>query len=131
MVTIAVKHGAGECLPGVIPRLTGTKLGLVTLFRTRTKTQRSNVESIRDEAKIVFGSANQGNETRGAFDATLVLPPPGTCTAYVSGFISEGLASSVAFSAMGGQASKWNGSRPYTQTGRPEQDRRTFAERLV
>jgi hypothetical protein len=108
VVTIAVKHGAGECSPGVIPKLSGTKLGLVTLFRTRMKTQDSNVESIRDEAKIVFGSADQGNETPGSFDSMVVLPPPGTCNAYVSGFVSEGLTSTVAFSAMGGLASTWD-----------------------
>ena len=75
VVTVAVAD-RGPC-PAVIPPFTGERLGVAAVARTRG-------DPPRDEALVAFAAKTADP----VFAPLLMLPPPGTCTAYTGSFQS-------------------------------------------
>jgi hypothetical protein len=83
VVTMAIHSGAGDCDSGPIPLLDKQRVG-VAVF-TRSNMLKGAVAAMADEVIAVFVATSQGP----ALSPLLLLPPPGTCTAYMSSFQAE------------------------------------------
>jgi uncharacterized protein (TIGR03437 family) len=102
VVTISIRGSEKSCDPGPVPLLAGKKIAMVTLFRTRMNLERKNAISVRDVTKVLFGEINHEIIE----PPLLLLPPPGSCTAYINGFPSDlGLVNSIALSLIVDQGS--------------------------
>jgi len=82
VVTMSIRSGPGPCLPGPVPLLDARAIGVAMLSRTRMKAKYEDVDSVDDEAAVTFAS----KDDRPVLSPLLLLPPPGTCTAYTSSF---------------------------------------------
>lgn len=83
IVTMAIHSGAGSCDSGPIPLLDKQRVG-VAVF-TRSNLLNGAISTTVDEVIAVFSSKSEGP----ALSPLLLLPPPGTCTAYMSSFQAE------------------------------------------
>jgi uncharacterized protein (TIGR03437 family) len=82
VVTMSIRSGTGPCRPGPAPLLDGGAIGVALFSRTRMRMKHENIDSVDDEAAVTFAS----KDDRPALSPLLLLPPPGTCTAYTSSF---------------------------------------------
>jgi uncharacterized protein (TIGR03437 family) len=82
VVTMSIRSGNGPCRPGPVPLLDARAIGVALFSRTRMRMKYENLDSIDDEAAVTFAS----KDDRPALSPLLLLPPPGTCTAYTSSF---------------------------------------------
>ena len=83
VVTMAIHSGPGNCDPGPIPLLDKQRVG-VAVF-TRSNMLDGVTSTTADEVIAVFAAKSEGP----ALSPLLLLPPPGTCTAYMSSFQTE------------------------------------------
>lgn len=82
VVTMSIRSGPGPCRPGPVPLLEERAIGVAVLSRTRMKAKYEKADSVDDEATVTFAS----KDDRPVLSPLLLLPPPGTCTAYTSSF---------------------------------------------
>src|SRR5207245_2900972 len=86
VVTMAISTRPGPCVPTTFPRMQGQgKVGIAILSRTRIKSRSSDIVPIYDEALVSFVAASPQSKSY----PLMLLPPPGTCTAFTSSFQSE------------------------------------------
>lgn len=79
VVTMAIGAG-GKCDPGPVPSLAANRIGIVAI--TRANMRHDGRDTITDEAIAVFSAKGRNP----ALSPLLLIPPPGTCTAYTSSF---------------------------------------------
>jgi uncharacterized protein (TIGR03437 family) len=79
VVTISIRDGAGPCRRDPMPVLEDRTVGVAVVSRTRIRARNATADSIDDEAVVAFASAGDR-----PLSPLLLLPPPGTCTAYTS-----------------------------------------------
>jgi uncharacterized protein (TIGR03437 family) len=79
VVTISIRDGAGPCRRDPMPVLDAGTVGVAVVSRTRIRPRNETADSIDDEAVVAFASASDR-----PLSPLLLLPPPGTCTAYTS-----------------------------------------------
>ncbi len=100
VVTISIRDGAGPCRQGAVPLFDAGTIGVAVVTRTSIRMKDENADSVNDEAALTFAMGDQP-----APSPLLLLPPPGTCTAYTGSLqddaalpnsISAGLASLMA-----------------------------------
>ncbi len=80
VVTMAIASGSGSCANGPIPLLDARRIGVAVI--TRANMLRDNLETTNDETIALFSAKDDGP----ALSPLLLLPPPGSCTAYTSSF---------------------------------------------
>ncbi len=80
VVTVSISASGRQCEPGPLKRLSADAVGVVVLARSKMLARKSSVDSVEDEATAVFAARN-GQPT---LSPLLLLPPPGSCTAYTS-----------------------------------------------
>jgi len=84
VVTLAIRPGAGACDPGPLP-LASDRIGVAVFARSRMRARKTNIDTVSDEALITFTAKNG----QPLLSPLLLVPPPGTCTAYTSSFQAE------------------------------------------
>lgn len=77
-VTMTIHSGPGPCTPDVVP-LDAGRTAVAVLARIRMKARYADVDTIDDEAVAVAAKNDQP-----VLAPLLLLPPPGSCTAYTS-----------------------------------------------
>jgi len=82
VVTMSIRSSAGPCEPGPIPLLDASRIGVALFVRSRMKTRDGTGDAIEDQATVTFAEKND----QPVLSPLLLLPPPGTCTAYTSSF---------------------------------------------
>jgi uncharacterized protein (TIGR03437 family) len=80
VVTISINPAGRPCDSGPIGPLSEKNLGVAVLARSRMLGRKASADSIDDEATAVFA----GKSGQPVLSPLLLLPPPGTCTAYTS-----------------------------------------------
>jgi hypothetical protein len=85
VVTMAIHSGPGHCDSGAIPLLDQQRFGLAVF----TSTNMLNGRSAGDDDEVIALFAARGLGT--ALSPLLLLPPPGTCTAYMSSFQADSI----------------------------------------
>ena len=83
IVTMAIRSGAGNCEAGPIPLLDKQRVGLAVF--TRTNMLNGAVVTMEDEVIALFAAKSEGPPV----SPLLLLPPPGTCTAYTGSFQTD------------------------------------------
>jgi uncharacterized protein (TIGR03437 family) len=83
VVTMAIRPGSGSCEAGPIPLLDKQRIGLAVF--TRSSMLDGAISTTEDEVIAVFAAKNEGPPV----SPLLLLPPPGTCTAYTSSFQTD------------------------------------------
>jgi uncharacterized protein (TIGR03437 family) len=85
VVTVAVSSAPGPC-PAVFPVLREPRIAAVTLSRIRMRALHQNADDISDQVTVTLGAKDNPELL---LLPLLLMPPPGTCTAYTSSFQSE------------------------------------------
>jgi len=85
-VTVAVSSALGPCRPAVFPVLREPRIAAVTLSRIRMRALNQNADDISDRVTVTLGAKDNPELL---LLPLLLMPPPGTCTAYTSSFQSE------------------------------------------
>jgi len=82
VVTMAIRSSPGPCEASPFPLLTEKRIGLFSVSRTHSKAPREGAEDlIDDDGFAMFVEKNSR-------PIQTLLPPPGTCTEYLSSFQS-------------------------------------------
>lgn len=82
VVTVSIRSGGGPCEAGAAPLFDASRIGVAVVTRSRTLGRRAKRESIYDEASVTFA----GKDSSPVLSPLLLLPPPGSCTAYSGSF---------------------------------------------
>jgi uncharacterized protein (TIGR03437 family) len=86
VVAISIRTGSGRCDPGPVPLWSTGKMVFVALSRTRLKSQRSDkADFVNEDATIEVWATGQEH----FLSRTVLLPPPGTCTASTSSYQAD------------------------------------------
>ena len=76
VVTMSIRSGSAKCDPGPIPALDAKRIAMIAISRTNMFEHSGNTD--KGEARATFAVRDQ------SLSPLLLLPPPGTCTAYTS-----------------------------------------------
>ncbi len=82
VVTLAISRSGMPCNAGPLAILSKNSVGVAILARSRMLGRNATSDAIDDEATAVFASRTG----QPSLSPMLLLPPPGTCTAYTSSF---------------------------------------------
>ncbi len=85
VVTVAISSAPGACRPAVFPVFHERRIAAVVLSRVRMRALRQDAETITDQVTVTL-LANDGEPL---LSPPMLIPPPGTCTAYTSSFQSD------------------------------------------
>jgi uncharacterized protein (TIGR03437 family) len=76
VVTMSIRSGSAKCDPGPIPTLDAKRIAMIAISRTNMFQHSGNTD--KGEVRATFAVRDQ------SLSPLLLLPPPGTCTAYTS-----------------------------------------------
>jgi uncharacterized protein (TIGR03437 family) len=92
VVTMSIRSGSAKCDSGPIPSLDAKRIGMIVVTRTNMFKREGNID--KGEASAAFTVRDPAQ----SLSPLLLLPPPGTCTAY-TGSLQSATSAPIAGSA--------------------------------